>query len=251
MNRRRHILSQTPPQYTLFGVGPARTGTRCLAACFAPPIRAAHEPEAAALLALLRARHEGDLSEVAWRAALRERAARLALDVDVAHANYFLLDVLLDEFPDSRFVLTWRNPRDWLESFINHQFAHPHVGDHWRWLRELRFRPAEHPHTIWDAALQTRGLYALDGYLAYYARHLREVRTKVAPARLLTLRTEALDQANSAIARFAGIDGAYLRTRPTSRNEVAHTTTLPTLLDPNYLADRIAWHCGPGFTTFP
>ena len=149
-------MTHDPPRRALFGVGPARTGRRYLAACFAPPIPAAHEPGAAALAALLRSRHEAHISDIAWRATLRERAARLALDVDIAHANHFLLDVLLEEFPAARFILTRRNPRDWPESFINHQLAHPHIGGHWRWLRELRFRPATHRHTARDAALRTR-----------------------------------------------------------------------------------------------
>lgn len=235
-------MTQIVAPHALFGVGPARTGTRYLASFFAPPIRVAHEPEAAALIALLRGRHEGDLSEADFRAALRARAARLALDVDIAHVNYFLLDFLRDEFPACRFLLTWRDPRDWLESFVNHQLAHPQVGGHWRWLRDLRFRPARHPCTPHDAGLAARGLYSLDGYLSYYAGHLSAVRRMIAPSRLLALRTEALAEAAPAIAGFIGIDALLLRPSIAMRNAVAHATPLTDIVDARYLADRIAWH---------
>ena len=53
------------------------------------------------------------------------------LELDSSALNYFFLDIFVDRFPESRFVLTLREPLSWLDSVFN-QFLQPDIEPHWQ-----------------------------------------------------------------------------------------------------------------------
>ncbi len=104
----------------LFGIGSPKSGTHSLEAVFAEHYRSAHEPEALVLVDLLVAVADGRSGEDDLRRYLRSRERRLRLEVNCAGLNGLVVDQLVEVVPTARFVLTLRDPYDWLASMIDH-----------------------------------------------------------------------------------------------------------------------------------
>ncbi len=139
---------------------------------------------------LILARAAGERSSEQVRKALLQRDRELCLEMDSSQLNYFVLRELLELAPEAKFILTIRDCRSWLTSYIDHQQSGP-TSPRWVAMRKLRFHSdAEHPPE--EQALRERGLFTVDAYLSYWARHNREVLETVPSSRLLVVRTDQM-----------------------------------------------------------
>jgi hypothetical protein len=228
----------------LYCVGAAKTGTKSIADCFRGHLRSAHEAETDQTIDTILAVAAGQMSRANLRDYVHDRDQRLALDVDSSQLNYFILDELLELFPDARFVLTIRDPYSWLDSFVNHQLNRP-TTPRWTRLRELRFRARELTHPPEEAALKTRGLYTLDGYLSYWMRHNQKVLSSTSAGRLLIVRTDQISQRIDEIAKFAGVSGETADITSSHSNKADRRHGVMAQLDAEYLAAKVHEHCQP------
>jgi hypothetical protein len=228
-------------RFQVYGVGTARSGTHSLTSLFASGYRASHEPLHERLMAMILERHAGTLSSAALRAELRERDRTLWLELDSSQLNYFVLQDLRAIAPDAKFILTARDCRSWLTSFIDHQISGP-TSERWVQMRKLRFERKE-PHPPEERALKERGLFTLDGYLGYWARHNREVLETVPSDRLLVLPTERIDQSGAELARFLSIDPSLLAPSRAHSNKAVKKHDILAELDPGYLEDAFQRNC--------
>lgn len=221
----------------LYVVGAAKTGTHSIASMFDHTVRARHEPGAAALIrVILRPPPEALLLEL-----VRSRGRRLGLDVDSSQLNAFILPQLLEAFPDARFLLTLRDCYSWLESLINASLGRP-VPEPWLAFRDYRFRrPEAHPPE--ERALQQRGLYTLDGYLSYWARHNNDVLARVPPQRLMVVRTDEITARAEEIAAFAGLDSRCLRQERSHTNESSARFHVLREIPEAHLEAKVDQHC--------
>ena len=190
----------------------AKTGTHSLAEMFVRPVRARHLAEAPVVIDRIFARQDGQLSDRAMADWLRARDHRLLLDIDSSTLNFELLDPLLAEFPDARFVLTLRDCYSWLESFLNHATrfdgrTHPR----WLRLRKLRFKPNTFDYSPAEDWLRREGFYPLDCYLTRWAEHQLHVLTRVPTDRLFVVRTRDLGPRALEVAAFAAIPATAVR----------------------------------------
>ena len=227
----------------LYGVGTGKTGTHSLAAIFERDHRAAHEAGAKELMEVIFAVADGTAPRQAIGDHLVERDARLALDMDASLVNGEVVADLVALFPGSRYVLTVREPHAWLDSMANHSLAHE-TPPHWVRWRELRFRSAELTHPSEEAAWRDRGLYPLDGYLGSWARHNRMVLEAVPADDLLIVRTEDLAGRLDELAGFCGVPAASLDHSRVHSFPAAGRFGALADLDPAYVDERIAHHCG-------
>ena len=238
------LFRLTHPRKThLYGVGTGKSGTHSLAAIFSDSLRVAHEPERFKLINVILATAAGRLKDEQLRRNLLKRDRRLWLEVDSSQLNFFLLDKLLALFPDAKFILTIRDPYAWLDSTINHQLG---LGRSEKWiqLHDLRYRPDLHAHTRLEDPLKEKGLYSLDGYLAYWANHIRTVINSVSKDRLLVIRTDQLSDSMSEIAKFAGVPRSSLNEARSHTFKAHRKFHVLRELDQTYLADKLAQHCG-------
>jgi hypothetical protein len=233
-----------PRRTRLYCVGMAKSGTHSIAVMFADRLRSGHEPEAGRTIELILALAEGQVSREEFRRSIVERDRRLRLEVDSSALNFFLLDALVPLFPDARFLLTVRHPRSWLDSFINHQLAHPTTTPQWARFREFRFRPHELTHPPEEAVLKSRGLYTLDAYLAYWASQTRAVLEKVPADRLLVVRTDQITARAADIARFAGLPPALAAAQKSRANPAKAKFGILSELDADYVDAKIREHGG-------
>jgi len=227
----------------LYGVGTGKTGTHSLAAIFERDHRAAHEAGAKDLMEIIFAVADGTASRQDIRDHLVERDVRLALEMDASLVNGEVVADLVALFPGSRYVLTVREPHAWLDSMANHSLAHE-TPPHWVRWRELRFRAADLTHPAEEAAWRDRGLYTLDGYLGSWARHNRMVLEAVPADELLIVRTEDLADRLDELAAFCGVPADSLDHSRVHSFPAAGRFGALADLDPAYVAERIAHHCG-------
>jgi hypothetical protein len=76
---------------------------------FSKNVRARHEPQFAKVIDQVIDWRERRISDAQMADWVRRRDRKMALEVDSAGLNHELLDILLREFPDARFVLTIRD----------------------------------------------------------------------------------------------------------------------------------------------
>jgi hypothetical protein len=231
-------------RFRLFGVGLAKSGTHSLAGVFARDYRSAHEPEARQQVELTCDVLEGRPgSAEALRAYLREREDRMRLEVNAAGWNGLCVEELVDLAPDTRFVVTVREPRSWLDSLVNHL----KVGQapaHFVRLRSLIYDTGR-PHPPEEAVLAEHGFFTLDGYLGDWARRHERILDAVPPERLLVLRTESIGESFDRLAAFVGVDPATLDAEQAHGFKARAKFGLLDEIDQDHLQGRLDELCGP------
>ncbi len=231
-----------PRTFHAFGVGMAKSGTHSLSAIFRTHYHSAHEPEEDLLIEHILGLAGGRTSIAVVERYLTEADKRLKLEMNASLLNYFVLPSLVEMFGEARFILTVRPPLKWLESMINQQLRPP-CPVRWRRLRDLRFgEPALFPNE--EHALEVRGLYTLEGYLSYWARHNRNVLQQVPANRLLVVETNRLASSIRQIAEFVGVPASTLNAHDAHAFKARQHFDVLSELDQGYLeetADRI---CG-------
>ena len=220
----------------------AKTGTHTLAALFSHSLRAAHEPDAEALMNLVLSLHEGRLRRPGFVQLVARLFDRMHLELNVSQLNGVIVDTLIELYPGAKFILTWRDCESWARSFINHQLTRALApGSAWAAFRDLRFRPAEHPHRSQDRALAERGLYALGAYSSYWVGHNRRVLAAIPAAQLLIVPTDRLQHDVRRMGEFMGIDTAAVHgTQFEGQFEGVYIASPLDALDPVYVAAEMA-----------
>ena len=130
----------------LYCVGAAKTGTHSIDSMFNGSVRTSHEAESEELIGKIFEIENGRAKKQSVVSYIKSRDKRLCLDVDSSQLNYFLLDYLLDEFPDALFLLTIRDCYTWLDSFINDSLCRK-TTKNWIQLRDYRFQSNVFAHT--------------------------------------------------------------------------------------------------------
>jgi hypothetical protein len=165
--------------------------------------------------------------------------------------NYFLLPSLLRVFPGARYILPIRDPVEWVNSFINHQMSRPlrdefseETAAWWHRYRDFRFRSnAKISHPPEEKVLEEHGLYTLDGYLSYWAKHNKQVISSIPSAQLLIIRTSDIDESLSRIARFLDIPLSSLSRSKSHANQARKRVDLIDHIDSEYVDRMIDRHC--------
>lgn len=241
------FFPQRPRKVQVYVVGMPRSGTVSLYDVFKKHYRADHEPESRFLTHKIVNWRLGRLSDEQMRDYLRHRDVRLNLELDTSYLNAEVVDLLVDEFPESRFILTIRDCLSWTDSMMNFLLNKPefltprkqHIQDHMRVL----FGPPPYEYAPEEAAIKARGLHPLDRYLSYWAYHNQKVIDSVPADRLLVLQTTAIGKSGEIIEDFLGLPRNSL-------DKAVHSNSAPTrhsLLDTlprEFVRARVEQYCG-------
>jgi hypothetical protein len=203
----------------VFGVGCAKTGTNSLAGMFAEHYRAAHEPEADALINLILEQEK--VPRAQFRSAVRALLDPLALEVNASQLNGYIIKTLVALYPEARFVLTLREPKGWLRSFANHQLKREALSPDspWARFRDLRFGG--------DGTADPNAIYPMEQYLRYWLEHNARVIKTVPRERLLVVRTERLDDETPRLAAFLHIPESTIAPAHANQGRYDNESTLP------------------------
>jgi hypothetical protein len=202
--RPKEVLCDRVRRGRLYCVGTGKSGTHSIAAMFSGTVRSRHEPRAVQLMEQILARASGRTSDREFAEWLHQRDRELALEVDSSHLNYDILDFLIREFPDARFVLTIRDCYSWCNSLLNDAVrSDGKIHPLWREIGRLRFRNDKLQHAPEEELLKKHGFRSLASNFSYWTRHNMEVIDKVSPAQLLVVRTDQIHDKAMEIADFA------------------------------------------------
>jgi Sulfotransferase domain len=243
------VLFRRPPETSgrrghVYCIGTAKSGTHSIADMFCKNVRTGHEPQSAPLIEKIFGVASGQVSKEQLSRWVRERDREMALEVDSSQLNFFLLDVLLAEFPDARFVLTIRDAYSWVDSFINHVLHFNQAGKDWLRLRDFRFGSGAFTHQPEEQILKEKGLHTVDGYLSYWAMHNHNVLAQVPAHRLLVVRTQQIRQRAYEIADFAGLPRSCVDLSRTHSFKNPEKFNLLHQVDRRFLEDKMEKHCG-------
>ena len=228
----------------VYCAGAPRTGTHSLAAVFARPVRSAHEPKLRAAMKALVAHAAGEQSFDGLRTFVRERDARLRLDIDSSHVNAYLAEALVAEFDDARFLLTMRDCYSWLDLALNHTMNTGSWSEIDRRYLEFWFGTLSPDYSKHDAFLKEHRLLSVDCYLDAWARHNQAVLQAVPADRLLVVRTEEIAERLHDIADFAEIPRQHLARGFRAQGQAKAKHGLLERIDRDYLEERVTARCG-------
>ena len=235
----------------LYGVGAPKSGTNSVAAMFTSNVRARHEPEWHALIRVLLDRHHGRIGERDFIEWLRARDRRLALEVDSSALNFDILDILLREFPDARFLLTVRDCYSFLDSQVN-QFLRglgrrdPIVIELWN----VQLGANAYHYAPQERILEQYGAPNVDALLRRWAHHVHHALATVPVERLLVVRTDQLNSRAFEIADFAGLPRRTVRLERTHANRNPAKRPIVSEIDREFLERKVEQHCEPLMARF-
>jgi hypothetical protein len=235
----RRILKVRPRRFHAYCVGAAKTGTTSIAHCFFPFYRSQHEAEVEETNRLVISYLEGRLNAVQVKNQIVLRDQRLSLELESSHPLGYLCDVLASTFSEAKFIVTLREPLDWLHSRLN--FHHRVDPPAWREYRSYFWIRNHHGYAPQEKELEKYGLCGLDTYLAQYADHYARVLTSVPKDRRIVVKTSELHERLWEIAEFTGASPS--RVRFEHRNESSSKIRPLDSIDPEYVRARILSHC--------
>jgi len=232
-----------PRRTHIYCVGTAKSGTHSIAAIFYSNLRSAHEPEHRKLIEIILKFEAKSIDHIELRNFVLNRDKRLWLEVDSSQLNFFILEQLVSLFPNSKYILTIRNPLSWLDSFINHQIVRGN-SYHWIQMRNLRFRPDIYSHSKEERILKDNGLYTLDGYLSNWSHHNNKVIDTVPSDRLLIVRTDEINKRYKDIVNFMGVPRININKENLHVFKAKRKYYILDKIDKEYLDYKVKGHCG-------
>jgi len=228
----------------VYGVGAPKTGTQSLAFMFASNYRSAHEPLAQQFIAhIVAAAKEPDSGPQELAGFVRQVERDHAWEMNSSQLNVHVLDQLVAENPQAKFILTLRDCYSWLDSYINHHLAGSATEGR-RQLRYLRHRPDLYPHRPQEQALADRGLFSLDGCLSFWAWHTQTVLKSVPSERLYVVRTSDLGNEILAMAAFLKVPEDTIDRNAAHSHRAAQKFHVLREVDRSFLEARVQEHCG-------
>ena len=233
-------------KFKAYCVGMDKTGTLSIYITFHQHYRSAHEPEFRFLVYKILAFANGKIDKSELIRYVKQRDRRLGLELDSSHLNYHLIDILVNEFSQAKFILTIRDCYSWLDSLINHYFTYPELRNWWRqhWVQfdKFRFKAEQFQHAKAEKILADNQLETLDGYFSYWAEHNSKIIAAVPEERLLVIKTSEINQNISKIENFLGITPGTLPTQVRA-NTAKNKINLLSKIDPDFLEEKVNFHC--------
>lgn len=205
---------RSPPTQPIFCVGNFKTGTVSLAHLLGPHLRTAHEPDAYAFSRILLARYRGNLSAEEFGLFLVRRVRALGLDCEASGFLPFVARDLQRLFPDSRFILTLRDPVAWAESLLKHILeVRERFGYHyWEPIFDYWFGGDDrHSFEPQERLLEELHLFPLRHVFAHWYLSNRAVLTGIDRKRLLVLPIEELQDSLHPLEDFLELDRGMLK----------------------------------------
>lgn len=198
----RSIL-QPRSNFRVYCIGAVKTGTNSLASLFSKNYRSYHEPGVGHgdIVTMLEKKIQNNLSKSEIKKWIRRRDWKYWLDCESSHIIAWFVDAVAENFPDAIFILTVRDCYSWLDSVIN-QHMNRKPGENYTKLREL-YHGGDYEYEV--SILKEKGLYTLDGYLSYWAKHNTFVLNSIPVERLLVIPTKNISENISSIAEFVGV----------------------------------------------
>jgi hypothetical protein len=202
-------------RFHCYCVGAAKTGTTSIAKAFAQQYKSAHEPDLERVFRIIR---KSSLEENLINSMLKTRDEELQLEMESSHPIIFLIPNLVKLFSEAKFIITIREPRDWLSSRLDfhykkrfiqkerisyprsllrktkekatHFFGGP-IGS-WKDYNDRLESNHLMDYSKFDVFLRQFNVSPIDFYLAEYASHYRTLFKSIPSQRRLIVDLDSL-----------------------------------------------------------
>jgi hypothetical protein len=228
----------------VYGIGIGKSGTHSIAKMFSHRVRARHEPQAPLLIDKIMQWQRGQLSEQDMAAWLRERDRKLALEVDSSGLNAHIVNLLVREFPEARFVLSIRDCYSWTNSRMNGDLTMGRSGYWFEWVKFV-YGQAPFVHTPGEQAFKERGLYPLESHFWSWATRNARMLATVPPDRLFVVRTDRIREHAHDLADFIGLPRRFVRLHRTHEFRSTRKQSLLREFDRDFIERKVEQHCRP------
>ncbi len=233
------IRNLLPRRFQVYCVGCAKTGSTSLASMFSLSYRTAHEAKTQKTNQLIIDWLEKKIDKAELQRRLIERDRQLKLELESAHPLGYISDILVETFPNAKFIITIREPHSWLKSRLN--FHYKTDPPAWRLYRDYFWKQRHRGYANEEQILMKFNLFSLDTYLSQYADHYNRVLNQIPKERFLLIKTSELNSSLLTISQFLGIKENKIRIAH-SKQSLEKIEPLEQI-EPEFVKAKIWYHC--------
>ena len=231
-------------RFHAYCVGAPKSGTHSIAKLFSTYYYSLHEPEYDDLWDTLFALKDGLLGQEEFSNYIKIRDQYLSLELDSSNVNYFILDTLIKEFKDAKFILTIRDCYSWMSSNINQRISRSNSSKLCK-QDEIRFGRCNFEYSQEESILKKYQLPSVDDYLAYWAKHNSKVLTVVPRNRLVVIKTHEISKNLNKLADFLDISPDTLNSDNSHAYKAKSNVNILSEIDQDFLKAKVSQHCHP------
>lgn len=222
-----------------FCIGNFKSGTMSVANLLGHQARDKHEPHAYLFSKMWLKKESGQLSQQEWTEFLIRRSNALSLDYESSGFLTTEAALLADLFPESKFILTIREPISWMRSILNHILKNRReLGYHyWEPVLQKYFGSASFPQE--ETPLKALNLYPIDGMLSYWRRSNQSVIDLIPAEQLLITSTSHLSESIVQIENFLGLPAESLDRKKSHHHKSAKNDDHLSQIPRDYLQNKI------------
>ena len=242
--RARNIFRQR--RFQAFALGTSKSGSHSMQGLFASRFRSQHEPTSKLINKLIIDWQQEDVSQHEIRRFYRMRDHAMHLELESNSFNTFFCETLLHIFPDAKFILMYREPVAWLNSWINHTINRPErKGSIWQSGLDALYRPGDFNFGEEENLFQLHNLFPLESYLSYWSRCVERIIDVIPTNRLLILPTTKISSSSKALASFLGVRREELDLNRSHLFTAKNDHNIVTKIESGYLAEQVNRICQP------
>ncbi|MDC0609959.1 hypothetical protein OAP63_04445 [Vibrio sp.] len=224
----------------VYCIGAAKTGTTSIAQIYNGPLRAAHEPSVTSTTDLVISYLSGDLSDQECIDKLRKRDKSLNLELESSHPLGYLAPFLIEMSPKSKFIVTIRNPNDWLKSRIN--FHLKRKPDEWDKYRQFIWSRHHSRYEKEELILEQNQLFSLDAYLKQYSEQYQIIFDSIPEERRLVIKTDEISYSLDKMNGFMGLNKPSVEAIHTNKMDVKES--IYDLISKEFIEEKVNNSCG-------
>ncbi len=232
-----------PRRFQAYCLGTNKSGTHSIASMFAKYYKSAHETSHGTLINRFLDWKDGKLEEEAFQKSLLNHEKYAWLEMDSSHVHIEYVDLLVNLFPEAKFILTIRDCYSWLDSYLNHSLNYP-LYESWAKLHNWRYGHAESSYSSTEKILYEAGFHPLENYFAAWTIHNQRALSFIPPERLLILRTFEITKSVDRISDFLRIPATTLDTKMTHSFQAPKKHHLLAQIDSDYIREKAEEYCG-------
>lgn len=241
LNRVLNCFFKPKRKLHVYCVGLAKTGTSSVASMFIANFRSEHEKDIQNFNSKMIQYLKGEVSRDFMEKFILKRDREFLLDVESSHPMAYVVELLVGVFPEAKFIVTIREPYNWLASRLN--FHHEKVNTiAFKEYRDYFWMSRQGHYEEQELVLKKYNLCSLDIYLSQYVDHYRRVFSAVPKDRLLTVRTDELGSSIGRIANFVGVSEKLLQKSHSNKVDVYSIRPLEEMNE-DYVRKKIWFHC--------
>lgn len=237
-------------KFRAYCVGAPRTGTTSISGLFKEYYRSGHEVDPEVSLKHAFDYREAKIDHDEFESFVIKRDETLFLEMDSSNHNYYLVPIIVNLFPDAKFLIPIRDVLSWVDSYVDYGInnrlkAGTNVISPQRTrMNNYRYENLHKKYSRWDAILETYDMPSIEAHLLFYQKHYDKLLKIVPEDRRYVYRTDELIHHIHGICRFLKISPTTLNTANLKLNQRGKKHGIVAKINPVFLQEKVDQYCG-------